>query len=130
MFDVLVVLSNILTGVEAIKEKFVPVIPVENWANKELYSKDVINGVPIEQRMNNLKNGKYKEEKRYEEPHRDPIDGKIIIENCALYEYDIEHFGVVQTYKWVEQGKYNLTSEELKIAEEEHRKKLERLFSY
>lgn len=129
MFDVLVALSYVLTGVEAIKEKLTPTVPAKNWANEELYHQDVMNGVPIEQRMKNLEYGKYKQTKKHPEPHRD-VDGKIVIENCKLYNEDLMNYGAVQTYKWVEQGKYNLTPTELKKAREEYQKKLDRLCSY
>ena len=73
-------------------------------------------GVPIEQRMKNLENGKYKLVEKYPEPHRDE-HGKIIIENNLLFKEDKRKYGIEQTYKWVKQGKYNLTPEEL---EKEH----------
>lgn len=60
MFHGFFIVSLICTCIEAIKEHFVPVIPAENWANKELYYQDLMNGIPIEQRMKNLKDGKYK----------------------------------------------------------------------
>lgn len=44
----------------AVKDALTPEIPAENWANKELYHKDIMSGVPIEQRLKNAKNGKYK----------------------------------------------------------------------
>ena len=130
MFDVLVVLSYVLTGAEAIKEKITPIVPAKNWANEELYHQDVMNGVSIEQRMKNLENGKYKQTEKHPKPHRDSVDGKIIIENCKLYNEDLRNYGAVQTYKWVRQGKYNLTPVELKKAREEYQKKLDRLCSY
>lgn len=58
--EVLFIISIIGTIIGLIKEKCEPEIPAENWANKELYHKDIMDGVPIEQRMKNLKNGKYK----------------------------------------------------------------------
>lgn len=60
MLDLLFIISIVGTVVQAVKEAFTPKIPAENWANKELYHKDIMDGVPIEQRMKNLKNGKYK----------------------------------------------------------------------
>ena len=41
---------------------------------------------------------------------------KIIIENCDLHREDIEKYGSTEVYKWVNQGKYNLNEEELRIA--------------
>ena len=121
MFDLLFITSLIGTGLQAIKEAKEPVIPAENWANKELYHKDMMNGVSVEQRMKNLANGKYKLTETHPEPHRDK-NGKIIIENNLLYKEDLRKYGAVQTYKWVEQGKYNLTQEELEKENERIRK--------
>lgn len=127
MFDGLLIASLIGTCVRGIKEYFEPTIPAENWANKELYHQDLMNGVSAKQRMKNVENGKYKLINKYPEPHRNPKTGKVVIENCLLYEKDLKKYGAYQTYKWVEQGKYNLTPEELakerKRIDEELRKK-------
>lgn len=112
MFNGLLIASLLGAIVDGIKTAFVPTIPAENWANKELYYKDLMDGVSVEQRMKNVKNGKYKLAETYPEPHRTE-DGKIIIENCKLYKEDLREYGAQQTYKWVRQGKYNLTPEEL-----------------
>lgn len=88
-----------------------------------------MNGVPIEERMKNLKNGKYKLTETYPEPHRDAKTGKIIIENSQLYNEDVKNYGAYQEYKWMQQGKYNLTSEELKKEEERIKKHFDYLFS-
>lgn len=112
MFNGLLIASLLGAIVDGIKTAFVPTIPAENWANKELYYKDLMDGVSVEQRMKNVKNGKYKLTETYPEPHRTE-DGKIIIENCKLYEEDLREYGAQQTYEWVRQGKYNLTPEEL-----------------
>ena len=116
-FDGLFIASFIGTCAQAIKEARQPVIPAENWNNKELYHEDLMSGVSGEQLMKNVKNGKYKLTEVYPEPHRGK-DGKIIIENTLLYKEDLEKYGAYQTYKWVEQGKYNLTPEELKKEDE------------
>lgn len=129
MFDGLFIASLIGTCYQAIKEACTPTIPAENWANKELYHQDLMNGVSVEQRMRNLKNGKYKLTETYPEPHRDPVSGKIIIENSKLYNEDLINYGAVQTMKWVQQGKYNLTPEELKKEEERIKKEMEYLYS-
>ena len=60
MLDLLFLVPLVGATVQAIKESCTQTIPAENWANKELYHKDIMDGVPIEQRMKNLKNGKYK----------------------------------------------------------------------
>ena len=112
MFNGLLIASLLGAIVDGIKTAFVPTIPAENWANKELYYKDLMDGVSVEQCMKNVKNGKYKLTETYPEPHRTE-DGKIFIENYKLYKEDLREYGVQQTYKWVEQGKYNLTPEEL-----------------
>jgi len=60
MFDLLFIISIIGTIVQLIKESCTKKIPAEYWANKELYYQDIMKGVPIEQRLKNLENGKYK----------------------------------------------------------------------
>lgn len=127
MFDGLFIVSLIGTCIQGIKNAFEPTIPAENWANKELYHKDLMDGVSVEQRMKNLKNGKYKLTETYPEPHRDPVNGKIVIENNLLYDEDLFNYGAVQTMKWVKQGKYNLTPEELKKEQERINKKYDKL---
>lgn len=113
---------------QAIREAFEPTIPAENWGNKELYHKDLMSGMSVEQRMKNLKNGKYKLVENYPEPHRDPVDGKIIIENNLLYKEDLKKYGAHQTMKWVKQGKYNLSPEELKKEHNRIQAELKRLY--
>lgn len=127
MLDGLFIVSLIGTCVQALKERLEPVVSAENWANKELYYKDVMDGVPIEQRMKNLENGKYKLTEIHPEPHRD-TDGKIIIENCLLYNQDLKKYGAYQTMQWVKQGKYNLNAEELEKENERINKKYEYLY--
>lgn len=128
MLDGVFIASLIGSCVQAIKEKFVPTIPAENWANKELYHKDIMDGVSVEQRMKNLKNGKYKMTEAYPEPHRDPVSGKIIVENCALYREDVKKYGAYQAEKWVKQGKYNLTKEQLEKEKERYKKEMAHLY--
>lgn len=117
MFDGLFIASLFGSFVELIKERNEPIVPAENWTNKELYDKDIMDGVPIEQCLKNLNNGKYKLTEAHPEPHRDK-DGKIIIENCKLYYEDIDKYGAYKTYQWAEKGRYNLSSEELKKEKE------------
>lgn len=119
MLDGLFIASIIGTCTQVIKEVCEPTIPAENWANKDLYHRDMMDGVSIEQRMKNLENGKYKLTKTYPEPHRDPVSGKIIIENNLLYKEDVNKYGAYQAMQWAKQGKYNLTPEEL---EKEHKR--------
>lgn len=128
MFDGLFIISIIGTCIALVKESMEKPIPAENWANKELYHKDVMDNISVEQRMKNLENGKYKLVATYPEPHRD-VDGKIIIENCQLYDKDVKKYGAYQAHKWVKQGKYNLTPEELKKENERIKKKFEYLYS-
>ena len=129
MFDGLFIVSLVGSLVQIVKEANQPTIPAENWANEELYYKDMMNGVSVEQRMKNLENGKYKLVENYPEPHRDPVSGKIVIENCKLYREDVRNYGAVQAQKWVKQGKYNLTSEELEKEHERLKKKYAYLYS-
>ena len=130
MFDGILFISVIFAIIKAIKDACEKPIPAENWANKELYHKDIMDGVSIEQRMKNLENGKYKMVNTYPEPHRDPVSGGIIIENNLLYENDLINHGAYQTMQWAKQGKYNLTPEELKKENERLKAKYERLIRY
>lgn len=127
MLDGLLIASLITSCCQAIKEKLEPTIPAENWANKELYHQDLMNGVSAEQRMKNVKNGKYKLTEVYPEPHRDE-NGKIIIENSQLYYDDVKNYGAYQAQKWVKHGKYNLTPEELEKERERIKKEMEYLY--
>lgn len=63
------------------------------------------------------------------DPHRDPQTGKIIIENNLLYYEDLRKYGAVQTMKWVNEGKYNLTPEELQKEHERLKAQMEYLYS-
>ena len=120
--------SILHTCYQGIKEAVEPVVPAENWANKELYHQDMMNGVPIEKRMKYVQQGRYKLEKTHPEPHRDPETGKIIIENCKLYNQDLRNYGAYTTHKWLSEGKYNLTPEELKKERERIDKEWEELY--
>lgn len=128
MLDGLFIASLIGSCVEVIKEACEPTIPAENWANKDLYHKDLMSGMDSKQLMKNVQNGKYKLVEKYPEPHRDPISGKIIIENCKLYDEDLMRYGAVQTMEWVKQGRYNLSPEELKKEQERIKAHLEYLY--
>lgn len=128
MFNGLFLLSLIITIVQLVKESCEPTIPAENWANKELIHEDTMKGISEKEFSKNLANGKYKLTEKYPEPHR-MADGRIIIENCKLYKEDIRNHGAYQAHKWVKQGKYNLTPEEVKKQEEEFKKKMEYLYS-
>ena len=128
MFGLLGIASIISSCVQGIKEACEPTIPAENWANKDMQHQDIMNGVPMKQIVKNAQNGRYKVTETYPEPHRLP-DGKIIIENSQLYDSDLKTYGAVQTMKWVKQGKYNLTPEELEKEHERINKKYEYLYS-
>lgn len=128
MLHGLFIASLIGTCYQLIKETFEPTIPEENWANKELYYRDLMNGVSAEQRMKNVRNGKYKLTETYPEPHRDSVSGKIIIENSSLYYEDVSKYGAYQAQQWVKQGKYNLTPEKLKKERERIKAKYECLY--
>ena len=125
------IVSLFTTGGSLTKEKigqaFEPTIPAKNWANKDLIYKDRMSGMSEKQIMQNVQNGKYIIGESYPEPHR-AQDGRIIIENCDLYQEDIKNFGAYQAYQWAQQGKYNLSPEELKKQKEAHKKKMEELY--
>lgn len=114
MLDLLLMIPIIGSTVQAIKNACATTIPTENWENRELYHKDLMSGMSDEQLMKNVENGRYKMSNIHPEPHRDPISGKVVIENSILYQKDLMTYGACKTMEWVNQGKYNLTPEELK----------------
>ena len=122
------IFSIFSTCAQLIKEATTPVIPAENWANKDLIHEDTMKGITSKQFQRNLANGKYKMAAAYPTPHKDK-DGKIIIENNKLYDDDLLEYGAVQTMKWVKQGKYNLNAEELKIERLRIKKKYDYLYA-
>lgn len=129
MLDGLFIMSLVTFCAQGIKEALTPKISAEKWANRELYHQDLMNGVSVEQRMENLKNGKYKLTQVYPEPHRDAVSGKIIIENERLYHEDVKKYGAYKAQQWVKQGKYNLTPEEFEKEQERIKKYYEYLYS-
>ena len=128
MLEGLFIASLIGTVCQVVKEARQPTIPAENWANKELIHKDRMNGISEKEFARSLANGKYKLTETYPEPHR-MEDGRIIIENYELYKEDCKKYGVPQAHKWMRQGKYNLTPEELKKQKEKFDKDMEYLYS-
>lgn len=67
-------------------------------------------------------------EPSYPEPHRDPVSGKVMIENSKLYYEDVRKYGAYKAQQWVNQGKYNLSPEELRKEEERIKEKYKKLF--
>ena len=112
---------------QVIKEACEPTISAEKWANKDLIHKDIMDG-NSDKLIKNAQNGKYIVTEKYPEPHKDPKTGQIIIENDELWRKDYYKYGALQVSKWVKQGKYNLTPEELKKKQEKFEKEMERLY--
>ena len=124
MLDGLFIVSLIGGCYRLIKESCEKPIPVENWRNKESMREDRYNGMSEQEIMKNVKNGKYiikdADIQQYPKPHTNE-KGQILIENCKLFNEDKVKYSIEQIYKWVKQGKYNLTPEEL----EKERKRLD-----
>ena len=119
MFDGLFIASLVGTCINEAKRMFKPTITAEQRANKKLLDQDIIKGVPYKQIQKNIREGKYRltepqTKVEYPAPHRDPVSGKIVIENCTLYNQDVMKYSGYQIMEWAKQGRYNLTSEELK----------------
>ncbi len=57
---VFLILSIISTIVQEIKTIFMKTVPDQYCNHMELYYKDIVDGVPLEQCMKNLESGKYK----------------------------------------------------------------------
>lgn len=112
---------------QMIKDAFEKPIPAENWGNKDLIHRDIMDGNG-DKLCENARKGKYILKEKYPEPHRDPKTGKIVVENELLYKEDCLKYGCHQAWKWVKQGKYNLTPEEFEKEKERIKKELEYLY--
>ena len=128
MFGLVFVLSIVCSTIQAYREACEKEIPAENWANKGLINKDMTMNISEKEFSRNLANGKYKLTETHPEPHRN-ANGKIIIENSLLYKEDLKKYGACQTMRWVRQGKYNLTPEELKKEKERIKKEFKHSYS-
>ena len=129
MFDALFITSLIGTVVGLVKEGFETTIPAENWADKKTLQKDIDNGVSPKEQIERAKNGRYKATKDNDKAHRDAF-GKVVIENSDLYYDDMMNYDAMLVREWMEQGKYNLTKEELEKQKKEIEESFERLYSY
>lgn len=125
MFDILGIIGILFASKELIKEKCTPVIPAENWQNRELIQKDILNPkCNNEQLMKNLVNGKYRKTEQITEPHRDSA-GNIIIDNTVLFWEDVNshQYSTVQIEQFRQSGRYNLTAEESQMQKEQQKRK-------
>lgn len=124
MFDILGIIGILFASKELIKEKCTPVIPAENWQNRELIQKDILNpDCSNNQFMKNLANGKYRKPEQVTEPHRDRT-GNIIIDNTVLFWEDVNshQYSVEQIERFKQSGKYNLTAEESQMQREQQKR--------
>lgn len=108
---VVMILSVIIIGcllvIELCKDAPSKNIPASYWNNQKLYTEDILNGVSHEQRMKNLRNGKYYlPDTPWEEPPRDSRR-HVIVEDSERFEYDKKTYGYAQAVEWARQGKYN-----------------------
>lgn len=125
MINILSILAAVLTGKELIKEKCTPVIPAENWQNRELIQKDILNpDCSSNQFIKNLANGKYRKPEQVTEPHRDKA-GNIIIDNTVLFWEDVNshQYSTAQIERFKQSGRYNLTAEESQMQREQQKRK-------
>ena len=123
--NILGAVAAVLTGKELIKEKCTPVIPEENWQNRELIQKDILNPeCSNNQFMKNLANGKYRKTEQAAEPHRDNA-GNIIIDNTVLFWEDVNshQYSTTQIERFKQSGRYNLTAEESQMQREQQKRK-------
>ena len=123
--NILGAVAAVLTGKELIKEKCTPVIPAENWQNRELIQKDILNPeCNNNQFMKNLANGKYRKPEQTTEPHKDSA-GNIIIDNTVLFWEDVNshQYSTVQIERFKQSGRYNLTAEESQLQKEQQKRK-------
>lgn len=129
MFDGLFIASIIGSVVDIFKEKTSKEIPAENWANRDLLHEDMAKGVSAKQQIKNAEQGRYKKTYTHPEPHRDPVTGKIIIENGTLYNHDCMNYSGEQVGKWIREGRYNLSPEQLEEENRRLREKFDKLYS-
>lgn len=125
LLNILGAVAAVLTGKELIKEKCTPVIPAENWQNRELIQKDILNPeCNNNQFMKNLANGKYRKPKQTTEPHKDSA-GNIIIDNTVLFWEDVNshQYSTVQIERFKQSGRYNMTVEESQMQREQQKRK-------
>ena len=123
--NILGAVAAVLTGKELIKEKCTPVIPAENWQNRELIQKDILNPeCNNNQFMKNLANGKYRKPEQTTEPHKDSA-GNIIVDNTVLFWEDVNshQYSTVQIERFKQSGRYNLTAEESQLQKEQQKRK-------
>ena len=114
------VVSGIYTICKVVKESCTFTLTAEHWANKNLYNMDKQSGMSMKEIIKNAEKGRYYMSnaglQAYPDPHRIPGEPhRILIENCELYEADIDQYGIGQAGKWAKQGKYNLNEEELEV---------------
>ena len=74
MFHIIGIAALVYTIIQIVKEELQPRIPAENWANMDLYHEDMMRGVPIEQRLKYVEEGRYKLTKTDSESYRTPDD--------------------------------------------------------
>lgn len=125
MINILSILAAVLTGKELLQEKCTPVIPAENWQNRELIHKDILNPeCSNNQLMKNLASGKYRKPEQAAEPHRD-AKGNVIIDNTVLFWEDVNshQYSVEQLERFKQLGRYNLTAEESQMQREQQKRK-------
>lgn len=125
MFDILGIIGILFASKELIKEKYTPVIPAENWQNRELIQKDILNPeCSNNQFMKSLANGKYRKPEQAVEPHRDNA-GNIIIDNTVLFWEDVNshQYSTTQIERFKQSGRYNLTAEESQMQREQQKRK-------
>lgn len=125
MINILSILAAVLTGKELIQEKCTPVIPAENWQNRELIQKDIQNPkCNNEQLMKNLASGKYRKPEQVAEPHRDSA-GNVIVDNTVLFWEDVNshQYSTAQIERFKQSGRYNLTVEESQMQREQQKRK-------
>ena len=123
--NILGAVAAVLIGKELIKEKCTPVIPAENWQNRELIQKDILNPeCSNNQFMKNLANGKYRKTEQAAEPHKDSA-GNIIIDNTVLFWEDVNshQYSTAQIERFKQSGRYNLTAEESQMQREQQKRK-------
>lgn len=98
----LTVISGAILGKQVIDEKRRPVIPAENWRNKDLIYEDrIIKCMSFEQYMTNLTNGKY---------YLPDVPPNAVIDDMEKYKKDSQ-YDFMRAYKAAINGEYKAKSE-------------------
>lgn len=71
----------------------------------------------------------YTVENSRSEAHRDPMSGKIIIDDCPQYRKDVANYGVRTAQRWAKEGRYNLTPDEVETQRAYYKSRMKKIYN-